>query len=125
MIERPNFQRSALGLGALATVCAAAPPAAARNAFDGKWTVENSSANCMVKSDTWTLIVHDGSVTAAGRYPPTGGISPTGASKWTRAAKKDGLPVTYTGVFRGDVGSGVYVSSAAIPCNGEFRAKRQ
>ena len=79
----------------------------------------------MVKSDTWTLIVRDGAVTAAGHYPPTGNISPAGVSKWTRAAKKDGLPVTYSGLFRGDVGSGVYVSSAAIPCNGEFHAKRQ
>ena len=95
------------------------------NPFDGKWTVENSSATCMVKSDTWTLIVRDGSVTAAGHYPPTGSISPTGASKWVRAAKKDGLPVTYTGNFHGNVGSGVYVSSAKIPCSGKFSAQRQ
>jgi hypothetical protein len=120
-----RYRRSASVLGAIAFVCAAPLPATAQNIFDGKWTIENSSKNCMVKSDTWTLIVRNGSVTAAGNYPPTGSISPTGISKWTRAAKKDGLPVTYSGTFHGDVGSGTYVSSAAIPCNGEFSAKRQ
>ena len=79
----------------------------------------------MVKSNTWNMSVHDGVVTNGGSDPPTGSISPTGVSKWTRAAKKDGLPVTYSGQFRGDVGSGVYVSSAAIPCNGEFHAQRR
>jgi len=118
-------QRSAYALGAVALVCAAALPAAARNAFDGKWTIEDSSQSCMVKSGSWTLIVRDGAVSAPGYYPATGSISPTGESKWTRAAEKDGLPVTYSGEFHGDVGSGAYVSSAASSCSGEFHAKRR
>jgi hypothetical protein len=120
-----RYQPLATVLAALALVCVASLPAAAGNPFDGKWTVENSSATCMVKSDTWTLIVQDGSVTAAGNYPPTGSISPSGASKWVRSAKKDGLPVTYTGIFHGNTGSGMYVSSAKVPCSGKFSARRQ
>jgi hypothetical protein len=118
-------QRAASVLGAVVLVCAAALPAAARNAFDGKWTIEDSSRSCMVKSGSWTLIVRDGAVSAPGYYPATGSISPTGVSKWTRVAKKDGQPVTYSGEFHGDVGSGAYVSSAAYSCSGEFDAKRQ
>ena len=125
MTSALRYRLSVTVLAATTLVCAASLPAAASNPFDGKWTVENSSATCMVKSDTWTLIVRDGSVTAAGHYPPTGSISPTGVSKWTRHAKKDGLPVTYTGKFHGNVGSGVYVSSAKIPCSGKFSAQRQ
>ena len=125
MTNMRGYRRSASVLGAVAFLCAVALPAAARNAFDGKWTIEDSSQNCMVKSGSWTLIVRDGAVAAPGYYPATGNISPTGESKWTRAAKKDGLPVTYTGLFHGNVGSGAYVSSAAIPCNGEFHARRR
>jgi len=109
---------------ALAVACAAPPPAAARNPFDGKWTVHNSSETCKVKSNTWTLIVHNGSVTAPGNYPPTGSISETGRSRWTRAAKFDGLPVTYTGTFHGNTGSGTFISSARVPCTGRFNARR-
>ena len=125
MTNMLRYPLSATALGAVALVCAASLPAAAANPFDGKWTMENSSATCMVKSDTWTLIVTNGSVTAAGNYPPTGSISPSGASKWTRHAKKDGLPVTYTGTFHGNAGSGTYVSSAKVPCSGKFTAQRQ
>ena len=71
-----RYRVSATVLAVMAFGCAASLPAAAGNPFDGKWTVENSSATCMVKSDTWTLIVRKGSVTAAGHYPPTGSISP-------------------------------------------------
>jgi hypothetical protein len=96
-----------------------------QNKFDGKWTVNNSSETCMVKRDTWTLIVHNGAVTAAGKFPPTGSISESGESHWTRAAKKDGLPVTYSGTFKGNAGSGTYVSSARVPCAGRFSAARK
>ena len=125
MINTRGYRRSASALGAVAVLCAAVLPAAARNVFDGKWTIADSSQNCMVKSGSWTLIVRDGAVAAPGYYAAAGSISPTGESKWTRAAKKDGLPVTYTGQFHGNVGSGAYVSSAAIPCNGEFHARRR
>ena len=125
MSDMRAYQRSASVLAAVAFVCAAALPAAARNAFDGKWTIEDSSQSCLVKSGSWTLIVRDGAVSAPGYYPATGSISPTGVSNWTRAAKKDGKPVTYTGEFHGDVGSGAYVSSAAYSCSGEFHAKRR
>ena len=122
-----RWQQSAAVAGAIAFVfaCAAPLPAAAQNSFDGKWTVHNSSETCMVKSNTWTLIVRNGSVTAPGNYPPTGSISPTGRSHWTRAAKLDGLPVTYTGTFHGNTGSGTFISSARVPCTGRFSAKRK
>jgi len=125
MNDSLRYRLFVTALAATVLVGAGSLAAAAENAFDGKWTMENSSTTCMVKSDTWTLIVHNGSVTAAGKYPPTGSISPSGASKWVRSAKKDGLPVTYTGAFHGNVGSGTYVSSAAIPCSGKFSAQRQ
>lgn len=119
--------RSALVVRAIAIIfmCAAPMAAAAQNKFDGKWTVNNSSETCMVTKDTWTLIVRNGEVSAPGNYPPTGSISESGKSHWTRAAKKDGLPVTYTGTFQGNVGSGNYVSSAHVPCAGRFSAKRK
>jgi hypothetical protein len=125
MTDRLNFRQPALGLSALALICAAALPAAARNVFDGKWTIEDSSQSCMVKSGSWTLIVRAGAVSAPGYYPATGSISPTGVSNWTRAAKKDGKLVTYSGEFHGNVGSGAYVSSATASCSGEFHAKRR
>jgi hypothetical protein len=118
---------SVLFVGAIAMIFAYVDPmaAVAQNKFDGKWTVNNSSETCMVKMDTWTLIVRNGAVSASGKYPPTGSISESGESHWTRSAKKDGLPVTYSGNFRGNVGTGTYVSSARVPCAGRFSAKRQ
>ncbi|MGH6725004.1 MAG: hypothetical protein ACREB8_00490 [Pseudolabrys sp.] len=120
-------QQTVVALGAIALVvaCAAPSPAAARNPFDGKWTMHNSSKTCMVKSNTWTLIVRNGAVTAPGNYPPTGSISETGRSHWTRTSKKDGLPVIYSGTFHGNVGSGGYVSSSRVPCTGRFSARRK
>jgi hypothetical protein len=122
-----RYHRPALAVGAIAIIVTCADPmaAAAQNKFDGKWTVNNSSETCMVKRDTWTLIVHNGAVSAAGKFPPTGSISESGESHWTRAAKKDGLPVTYSGTFKGNAGSGTYVSSARVPCAGRFSAARK
>jgi len=123
-----------LSLGAsiialVALVVGTASPAAAqrveagRRQFDGNWTVNNSSATCMVKRATWTLTVRNGMVGGGGNFPATGSISAIGVAKWTRPAKADGKRVSYTGSFRGNAGSGTY-SSAGGGCSGRFTARR-
>ena len=88
-----RYHRPALAVGAIAIIFTCADPmtAAAQNKFDGKWTVNNSSETCMVKRDTWTLIVHNGAVTAAGKFPPTGSISESGEVALDQSREKGWL----------------------------------
>lgn len=116
-------------VGVVALAFATASPFAAQRAearsgqFDGNWTINNSSENCMVKRSTWSMTVANGAIGGGGNFPATGSISATGVARWTRPAKADGKRVSYSGAFRGNTGSGTYTSAGAL-CSGRFTARR-
>jgi hypothetical protein len=119
----------AAAIGVVAFACSLASPIAAQraqateNPFDGNWTISNSSENCMVKRATWSLTVRNGAVAGGGDHPANGSISATGTARWTKPAMADGRPVSYSGTFRGNAGSGSYVATDN-GCNGSFTARR-
>ena len=120
----------AAAVGVVAFACAVASPIAAQraqareNPFDGNWRIFNSSETCMVKRAPWHLTVRNGVVAGGGDHPANGSIAATGMAGWTRPAMVDGRPVTYSGTFRGNVGSGSYVATNN-GCSGNFTATRE
>jgi hypothetical protein len=120
----------AAAVGVVAFACAVASPIAAQraqardNPFDGNWRIFNSSETCMVKRAPWHMTVRNGAVAGGGDHPANGSISATGVARWTRPAMVDGRPVSYSGTFRGNVGSGTYVATDH-GCSGSFTARRE
>ena len=78
----------------------------------------------MVKRAPWHMTVRNGVVAGGGDHPVNGSISAAGVARWTRPAMVDGRPVSYSGTFRGNEGSGTYVATDN-GCSGNFTARRE
>ena len=112
----------AIGLAVLPT--AAQGP---KGQFDGTWRLNwTTHGGACRPHGSFSTVMRITRGVIKGRVkggPLRGEVTDTGIATWSIPALSDGVPVHFTGTFRGDIGSGTFARERCC-CTGVFTAKR-
>jgi uncharacterized caspase-like protein len=96
------------------------PPETHQGPFDGLWTVTHTSSNCQNRNGAFRLPVKNGQIVGQNRK---GTVAAGGEVRWVTSAGYDKQPVDWTGVLKGNGGTGTY-QRRDRKCFGSFKARR-